>query len=120
MTISYTNNSPDQLEYLWLQPDQNIFFDQSIESVSYIDNDPAKGALITIRNKGKMILPAIVKVIQTNGEAGTIQLPVEVWQRGSTWTFKYPSKTKIDKVILDPDNVLPDADRKNNEWNKDK
>ena len=25
VTISYTNNSPDQLEYLWLQLDQNIF-----------------------------------------------------------------------------------------------
>jgi len=25
VTITYTNNSPDQLEYLWLQLDQNIF-----------------------------------------------------------------------------------------------
>src|SRR5437868_9047086 len=25
VTISYTNNSPDQLDYLWLQLDQNIF-----------------------------------------------------------------------------------------------
>ncbi|MFN5909939.1 MAG: M1 family peptidase, partial [Bacteroidota bacterium] len=24
-TIAYTNNSPDQLEYLWLQLDQNIY-----------------------------------------------------------------------------------------------
>src|SRR4249919_3308629 len=25
VTISYTNNSPDQLDYLWLQLDQNLF-----------------------------------------------------------------------------------------------
>jgi hypothetical protein len=25
VTITYTNNSPDQLDYLWLQLDQNIF-----------------------------------------------------------------------------------------------
>ncbi len=94
--------------------------DQAVNNVTYVDNDPAKGALITIENKGKMILPVIVKIIQTNGEADTMQLPVEIWQRGSTWTFKYPSKNKIDKVILDPENVLPDVERKNNEWNSGK
>ena len=67
-----------------------------------------------------MILPAIVKVVQANGEAETIQLPVEIWQRGGTWTFKYNSTTRLDKVVLDPENVLPDVDRKNNEWNNGK
>lgn len=45
------------------------------------------------------------------------QLPVEIWQRGNTWTFKYPSTSKISKLILDPENVVPELDRKNNEWN---
>ncbi|MEO6289802.1 MAG: M1 family metallopeptidase, partial [Ginsengibacter sp.] len=84
-------------------------FDQAITAVNYVDNDPSKGALITITNKEKMILPVIVKVILTNGKAETMQLPVEIWQRGGTWTFKYPSTNKIEKVILDPENVLPDV-----------
>ena len=33
VTINYTNNSPDQLDYLWLQLDQNIF-DPSSRSVA--------------------------------------------------------------------------------------
>jgi len=94
-------------------------FDQAVKPVSYIDNDPAKGAIITIDNKERMVLPAIIKIVQANGNAETIQLPVEIWQRGGTWTFKYASKGVIDKVILDPDQVLPDTDRKNNEWNRD-
>jgi hypothetical protein len=65
-----------------------------------------------------MIAPVIIKVIQTNGDEHTIQLPIEIWQRSGTWTFKYPSTTSIDKVILDPEKVLPDMDRKNNEWIK--
>ncbi len=77
---------------------------------------PSKGILITIENRGKMIMPVFLKIIQTNGESGTIQLPVDIWQRGGIWTLKYASTGKIDKVILDPDNVLPDIDRKNNEW----
>ncbi len=94
--------------------------DQAITAVTYVDNDPSKGALITIENKGKMILPVRIKVFQHNTEAGTLQLPVEIWQRGGTWTFRYASTNKIDKVILDPENVLPDVDRKNNEWNDKK
>ena len=91
--------------------------DQAITNVAYVENDPSKGALITIENKGKMIMPVIAKITQTNSEADTIKLPVEIWQRGGTWTFKYPSTSQINKVILDPQNVMPDVDRKNNEWN---
>ena len=112
------NATGEDLNWFW----KEWFFttwklDQAITSVKYIDNDPGKGALITIGNKAKMILPVIVKVIQANGQAEAMRLPVEIWQRGGSWTFKYPSKNKIAKVILDPENVLPDVDRKNNEWN---
>jgi hypothetical protein len=115
------NAAGEDLNWFW----NEWFFttwklDQAVTDVKYVDNDPSKGALITIDNKGKMILPVIVKVIEKNGPTATVQLPVEVWQRGGTWTFKYPSKNKIEKIILDPEKVLPDMDRKNNEWNTGK
>ncbi len=111
------NAAGEDLNWFW----NEWFFttwklDQTISSVSYVDNDPSKGALIKISNKGKMIMPVIVKIIQSNGQTETVQLPVEIWQRGGSWTFKYASSTKIDKVILDPENLLPDVDRKNNVW----
>ena len=111
------NAAGEDLNWFW----KEWFFttwklDQAVTAVNYVDNDSSKGALITIDNKGGMILPAIVKIIQSNGETATIQLPVEVWQRRTTWIIKYPSKNKIDKVILDPENILPDSDRKNNIW----
>ena len=113
------NAAGEDLNWFW----KEWFFttwtlDQAITDVKYVDNDPAKGALITIENKGKMIMPVIIKIQQSNGDTGIVKLPVEIWQRNGTWTFKYPSKNKIDKVILDPEKVLPDVNRKNNEWNK--
>jgi hypothetical protein len=109
------NAAGEDLNWFW----KEWFFttwklDQAITSVGYVDNDLSKGALITIENKGKMIMPLIIKVFQTNSEPGIVQLPVDIWKRGGSWTFKYPSINKIDKVILDPDNVLPDMDRTNN------
>ncbi|MFZ4544704.1 MAG: M1 family metallopeptidase [Saprospiraceae bacterium] len=115
------NAAGEDLNWFWKEWFfSNWTLDQAVTTVAYVDNDPGKGALITIANKEKMILPVIAKVIQSNGEIQNIQLPVEIWQRGGTWTFKYASKSKIDKVILDPENVLPDVNRKNNEWNDSK
>ena len=115
------NAAGEDLNWFWKEWFfTNWTLDQAVTSVVYVDDDPSKGALITIENKSKMILPVIIKVIQSNGETGTVKLPFEIWQRGGTWTFKYSSKSKIDKVILDPENVLPDVNRKNNEWNGSK
>ncbi|MEO6220512.1 MAG: M1 family peptidase, partial [Ginsengibacter sp.] len=112
------NAAGEDLNWFW----KEWFFttwtlDQSVTGIKYIDNDATKGALITIENKGKMIMPVIVKVVQANGTTETIELPVDIWQRGGTWVFKYASTGKIDKIMLDPENLLPDVDRKNNEWN---
>jgi hypothetical protein len=89
-----------------------------VTGVAYVDGDPTKGALITIENKGQMILPVIATITQSNGRTETLHLPVNIWYRGGSWTFKYASETKIDKVVLDPDQVLPDVDRGNNQWGK--
>lgn len=109
--------SGEDLNWFW----KEWFFttwtlDQSLKELSYVNGDPSKGSLITIENKGKMILPVILKIIQTNGETTTLQLPVEIWQRGGIWIVPFASKTKIEKVILDPENVLPDVNRNNNVW----
>jgi len=112
------NAAGEDLNWFWKEWFfTNWTLDQAVTAVSYVDDDPSKGALITIENKAKMILPVIIKIVQSNGETGILKLPVEIWQRGGTWTFKYPSKSNIAKVIVDPEYVLPDVNRKNNEWN---
>jgi hypothetical protein len=67
-----------------------------------------------------MIMPVILKIVQSNGQSEIIRLPVEIWQRGAVWTLKYSSATKINEVVLDPDHVLPDVNRRNNVWNMEK
>ncbi len=63
-------------------------------------------------------MPVDIKITQENGKTETIHLPVNIWQRSGTWTFKYPSTSAISMVQLDPDKELPDIDLKNNVWRK--
>jgi hypothetical protein len=92
--------------------------DQAIQSVSYVKDNAANGALITLVNKEKMAMPVDLKITQENGKTEIVHLPVNVWQRGGVWKFVYPSTSAIQSMEIDPDRQLPDVDRKNNVWNK--
>ena len=70
--------------------------------------------LITLVNKEKLAMPVVLQIVQTNGKTETLHLPVEIWQRGATYTVKYPSTSPIATITLDPDSQLPDANLDNN------
>lgn len=90
--------------------------DQSVKDVDYVEQDPTKGAVITIENLDKMAMPAVVEVELTSGEKERFTFPVEIWQRGSSWTFRTSTKLPIKSVVIDPDHSFPDMDSKNNTW----
>ncbi|MEO6818651.1 MAG: M1 family metallopeptidase, partial [Ginsengibacter sp.] len=93
------NVSGEDLSYFWT----GWFFtnsklDQGVKSMKYVDNDPTKGALITIVNNEQLVLPVPIKIVQENGKTDSIELPVEIWQRGGEWTFLYPSTSAIKTI----------------------
>ena len=90
--------------------------DQSVKDVDYIEQDPTKGALITIENMEKMAMPAVVDVELVSGAKERFTFPVEIWQRGSSWTFRTSTNIPIKSVTIDPDHVFPDINSKNNVW----
>lgn len=94
----------------------NWQLDQVISKVDYVDNDPKKGIHVTIENLQQLPMPVPVEVEEISGKKHVFQLPVEIWQRGSKWTFSVPTKDKIKSVTLDPAHLLPDINRDNNSW----
>jgi hypothetical protein len=94
----------------------NWKLDQAVTEVKYVLTHPASGAIITLTNKEKIAMPVDLTITQINGKTETLHFPVEIWQRGSTWTFKYPSVSKIATIVIDPDHQLPDIDRRNNTY----
>jgi len=92
--------------------------DQSVKGVKYVKNVPANGADVTIENLEKMPMPVSVLIKEQNGKEHRIDLPVEIWQRGPTWTFGVPTTSEITEISLDPDKKMPDINRDNNRWKK--
>lgn len=113
------NVSGEDLGWFWRGWVLNTWkIDQSVKAVNYIDEKPANGAQVTIENKEKLPMPVTILIKEANGKEHKLKLPVEIWQRGAEWTFTVPTTSEIKEVILDPDNQLPDWDRKNNSWKK--
>ena len=114
---SMDNGAGEDLGWYW----RGWFFetwklDQSVKGVKYTDSAPEKGSIITIENLDKLAMPAVVEIQESNGKKTRVQLPVEIWQRGGTWSFQANTTSTISQVVIDPDQKLPDYNSKNNTW----
>lgn len=111
------NETGENLAWFWRGWfKHNWTLDQGIKEVSYEGLDPKNGALITIENLQKLPMPVVVEATTESGEIIRKKLPVEIWQRNKTWTFKLKTTEKLTKVVIDPDQVYPDINPSNNTW----
>lgn len=94
----------------------NWKLDQAIKNISYPNDDPSQGALITLSNLEGMALPVTIAIKEENGKSGVVKLPAEIWQRGGEWTFQYKSTSKIASAVIDPEHHLPDINPSNNSY----
>ena len=107
----------EDLSWFWKEWVYNNWtLDQAVTTVAYVNQDPAQGALITLENKGQAAMPVTAEVTEASGKKTRVHLPVEIWQRGGTWTFRYNSTTPLTLVRLNPSKLLPDANPGNNVW----
>ena len=111
------NVAGEDLRWFWRGWFVNSWkLDQAITEVKYVKNDPTQGALITIENLEKMPMPVVIEFKTKSGEVTRQTLPVEIWKRNTSWTFKHDSTEELAKAVIDPDYVLPDSNSKNNKW----
>lgn len=114
------NYAGETLDWYWRGWFMNNWkIDQAVQNVSYVQNDPGEGSIITIANLEKLPMPVTVEVTEADGKTGRIKFPVEIWQRGGVWKFRYNSTGAVSKVVIDPDKLYPDTNPRNNVWHSD-
>lgn len=113
------NVAGESLQWFWRGWFVNNWrLDVSVRNVSQDSTDFTKGAMITLDNLEKMAMPVILEIKTVSGKTSRVKLPVEVWERNVSWTFKVPTTEAIESVTYDPDKELPDFNPGNNVWKK--
>ncbi|WP_247235930.1 M1 family metallopeptidase [Telluribacter sp. SYSU D00476] len=95
---------------------ENYKLDQAVKEVTYIEQNPQKGSVITIDNLEQWAMPATIELEEVSGKKTRVELPVEVWQRGGSWSFRAATEQPLRSVTIDPDHKLPDVNPRNNTW----
>jgi hypothetical protein len=76
--------------------------------------DKIEGSIVTLSNRGQLVLPTTVEVAFQDGSKIRTKLPVETWLTKGTYSWTLENKSPITSVTVDPDHQLPDDDRTNN------
>jgi hypothetical protein len=84
--------------------------------VKYTKNDATRGAVVTIDNLEKMAMPVVMEFKTKSGKVSRTTLPVEIWMRNTSWTFKPGIFEEIESITIDPDQAFPDYNPSNNVW----
>ncbi|WP_430392249.1 M1 family metallopeptidase [Dyella sp. 20L07] len=92
----------------------NWQLDMGISSASYVDNNPAKGVVVMLTSKQKLVMPATLRIDFADGSHQDMRVPVEAWRQSATPKLALQTTQRIKSLTLDPDHKLPDADRGNN------
>jgi hypothetical protein len=90
--------------------------DLALDGVTYVANDPAKGASIAVSNLGQLVLPATLRIAFKDGTTTDLVMPAETWIQSGRHVFSVDAGKPIASVTIDPDHRIPDRDRSNNVW----
>ncbi len=113
------NESGEDLSWFWTEWFYNNWpLDIAIESVTTSNRNTKKGIDIKVSNLLKMAMPFTLQIIYNDGTKDSIQVPVETWFQSSVHVIHFDTEKPVKSVIIDPQNLLPDNDRKNNRWER--
>jgi hypothetical protein len=91
--------------------------DQAVDSVIRRNDSLTE---VHLSNRQDMVMP-LTLAVSIDGADGVpitrfVRLPVEMWNLGSRFTYRWHGPERILKVVVDPETELPDVDRSNNQW----
>jgi hypothetical protein len=93
---------------------ENALFDQGIEGVQQPQGQ--RGAKVTFVNDERMVMPLSFRVTYEDGTSEDRRLPVELWSKSDKVSVTLAAGKRVREVRLDPDQMLPDVDKKDNVW----
>ena len=111
---SMENGAGEDLSWFWRGWFYNNYkLDIALINAKYTDKDH-KAVQLTIANKEAMAMPFTLELKYKDGSKERIYFPVETWLQNKVTTYTKAVAQQVESVTVDPDNALPDLNRKNN------
>jgi hypothetical protein len=92
----------------------NWKLDLAVQNVAPVDGDWRKGALVTVANLDKLVMPSTLEVVYTDGSKQDVRVPVETWMQHRSYAIRVDGGKAVKSATIDPQHVIPDVDRSNN------
>jgi hypothetical protein len=93
--------------------------DQAVDSVVSRGDSVVETYL---SNRAQMVMPLVLALHleQNDGTSITryVELPVEMWNQGPRFVYRYRGPERVLKVTVDPNAEAPDVNRANNSWSR--
>ena len=86
--------------------------DHAVQSVEQTGD----GAVVTVADEGQLPMPVLLQATYADGRTVERRVGVEPWLDGERTVEVRLDGGTVTQVSLDPQNLLPDLDRSNNEW----
>jgi hypothetical protein len=74
-----------------------------------------EGALVVLEDRGEIPMPVLVEYVTASGTRGRARFGHEVWRDGRA-EVQITAPGGVVRVVLDPDEMLPDVNRADNAW----
>lgn len=104
------NVAGENLSWFW----KGWFYGTGNIDISVDDYRAVQGGyLVTISNKGDIPMPVKLQVTYTDNSTEEVNLPVEIWERGDSWTHLLRTNKTVTKVEFDPKKQVPDVNAGN-------
>jgi hypothetical protein len=86
-------------------------FDVAITGVEIVSDT----ARVSLENQGALVMPVDLAIDYADGRTERRRIPVEAWYGGKDFLYVI-TDGPVRSVTIDPDSLLPDADRTDESW----
>ena len=101
------------LDWFW----RPWWFDTGVLDQAIVDVQPRPGGVrVILADHGSNPMPTRLRLTLATGATLERTLPTSVWFHRRTVTLDVPVPSPVVEAELDPDNVFPDANPRNNRW----
>ncbi len=73
-------------------------------------------ATVHLVSKDRAVMPVDLTLSMANGQSRTVDLPVQIWYRGSAYAYTTTLPSKLTAATIDANRMVPDANREDNTW----